>query len=266
MGAALIKQWHTERIQADLPPVQALRAYCLQHDLAAELEDIVATPARRAFGHPIVKGRRVYARYPHFRDEAGIPDSCFEITARIRVEQRVTKAAVVGEELRIRGEAYLSYLGGSTTIVLRRRPWGRELRFPTDPVPTPHLRNRDVEYRQAGFASSIDLRTADGGRPLGRGSWEISLLVGPDQVRREAPLRLPKNLRTKLRRQPAPPDAAAALHLPKRGRLRLRVGPVDPAARWLERVDGILRRVRRTRRRVVRTTKQAVRARARKRP
>jgi glycosyltransferase involved in cell wall biosynthesis len=247
LAAALIREWHTERIQLNLPPGQALRAHCLQHGLVAELEDIVGCPARKAFGTPIVEDGRVFARYPHFRDAAGIPDRCFEVTGRIRLKQHLTRLAVVDGALEVAGEAYLAYLGGPTTIVLRHWPWGSELRFPTEMVPTPHLRNRDVDYRKAGFTGRVPLDPQDGSA-VSRGSWQLYLEVGPDQVRRRAAVQAPKNLRSEL----ALPAADAALLVSGRGRVRLRVGPVDPLIRGLESGEAVLTRVGRQGRRWLR--------------
>jgi poly(ribitol-phosphate) beta-N-acetylglucosaminyltransferase len=238
LAAELIREWHTDRIQVNLPPGQALRAHCLQHGLAAELEDIVGCPARKAFGRPIVEDGRVFARYPHFRDAAGIPDRYFEVTRRIGLKQHLTRVAVVDSALEVAGEAYLTYLGGPTTIVLRRWPWGPELHFPTEIVPTPHLRNRDVDYRKAGFTGRVAL-DPHAEPSLSRGTWQLYLEVGPEQVRRRAPVQAPKDLAS----PPGPPSTGTALSVSGRGRVRLRVGPVDPVVRGLESGEVLLHRV-----------------------
>jgi glycosyltransferase involved in cell wall biosynthesis len=264
-ASGLLKKWHTERIQATLRPPRALRAYCLQHDLFSELEDIVRASEAAAFSDPIVDGTRVFARYPHFRDAAGIPDSCFELTNRIVLRRRVERAEIEGTRLRISGHAYLTVVGGRTDIVLRRWPWGPERRFPATPTPTPALRDRNASYPQAGFTAEIDCATAEGGRPLPPGPWQLSLAVGPPQLQVEDPIRLPKRARRALRtaggrhrRRPA----EAHLYLANDGSLRLRVG----SGAWLRtasertlaggqrlrrrgrrRLSGLRRRVRRWR-------------------
>jgi poly(ribitol-phosphate) beta-N-acetylglucosaminyltransferase len=63
-------------------PLQALRLYCLGHGRQSELEDIVLTPVSVATRDLVVEGSRSYARYPHFRGDAGIPDRCYEIRRR----------------------------------------------------------------------------------------------------------------------------------------------------------------------------------------
>lgn len=191
-AAELIRRWHTDVVQAHLAPPLTLRAYCLQHGLRSELEAIVACRPRTAFDNPVVEGQRVFAGYPHFRDDSSIPDSCFELTDRIRLRQRTLRLDVEGARLNLSGEAYLRYLGGSTSIVLRRRPFGPEHRFTPDPTPTPHLRDRDASYRRAGFSTTIDLDAADKGRPLRFGVWDIEICVGRDGFSRRAPIDPPE--------------------------------------------------------------------------
>ena len=215
-AAALIERWHTGVIQASLAPPLALRAYCLEHGLAAEMEDIVACRPRTAFCNPIIEGNRVFAGYPHFRDSSGIPDSCFELTDRIRLRQRESRLDVTGHCLTISGEAFLRYIGGSTTIVLRRRPGGPVRRFTPEKVRTPHVRDRDNAYPKAGFTLAVDLDTADDGRPLRPGTWDIEICVGRDGVFRSAPI------------QPAPGPGLAK---PQAGdRVTLRVRRRGPAS------------------------------------
>ena len=38
VGSGVVRRWHTDRIQRHLPACLAIRAYCLRHGLAAELE------------------------------------------------------------------------------------------------------------------------------------------------------------------------------------------------------------------------------------
>lgn len=247
-ASVLIRRWHTRAIQRSLPPWHAIRAWCLQHGLVSELEDIAACSNRTAFGDPVVEGRRVFARYPHFRDASGIPDSCFEITSRVVLHQHVTRAAVADGALHLSGEAYLSLLGGSTTIVLRRWPRGPEYRFGTDTLPTPYLRDRQVTHSKAGFAVAVDLATAADGRPLPPGSWDIFLSVGTRRVQRTARFRPPKgpgHATSAMPGRPMEPDLPAALATVA-GYLRLRMGAVSRTTRWLERGEAAYRRIRRS--------------------
>jgi glycosyltransferase involved in cell wall biosynthesis len=249
-AAALIQRWNNDVIQAQLAPPVAIRAYCLQHGLRSELEDIVACSPRKALGDPIIDGRRVFARYPHFRDSSGIPDSCFELTNRIKLRRRATRAELGGTTLQLSGEAYLTYLGGDTTVILRRGPLGPEFRCPTMSFSTPQLRDRYRAYPNAGFTTTIDLATAADGRSLKRGLWEVLLSVGRNPVRRTARFKRPPDFRAATDARTAN-DAPAALYTTPRGALRIRVGAVGPITKWLEQAD-LEHRLRRRRRRVSR--------------
>ena len=96
LGSELIKPWQASVRSLDTTPAQALRLYCLEHGLQSELEDIVDVPAEVAMRDAIVDGRRRYARFPHFRDESGIPDRSFEIT-----RQKFTRARLTHQRMRI---------------------------------------------------------------------------------------------------------------------------------------------------------------------
>jgi len=277
-ASALLARWHTERIQRVLDPWSGLRAYCLNRGLAPELEDIVACSARRAYANAVMEGARVFAGYPHFRDSAGIPDSCFEITDRTTLHQHVTRATVTGGTMHLAGEAYLGLLGGTTTIVLRRGRRGPALLFPTASSPTPGLGDRHDAYPDAGFAAAIDLATAADGGPLRAGSWDILLSVGTDRVRRTARLRPPAGAGATAPAAGAsapgagasapgaggaspvtgdsppgvaPPGVAplGAVYATRAGPLRLRVGPPSRATNLVERgeaaIGGIRHRYRR---------------------
>ena len=246
-AADLIRRWNTESIQHDLDPGRALRAYCLGHGLSAALEDIVACPPERAYDDPIVEGQRVFARYPHFRDDAGVPDRWFELTDRVAPRRHVTRAAVVGDRLELAGEAYLKYVDGSTAVVLRRWPWGPSYSARADAVATPMLSDRHRSYPAAGFTASIDLSVIADGRPIGRGSWDVLLSIGTDAVRRTVPARLDRPTEPERQSASAAGQPMAVLTEGPAGSLRLRVEPVSALIRSLERAEPVLRRVRRRR-------------------
>jgi CDP-glycerol glycerophosphotransferase len=246
IGSAVVRRWHNERIQRAMPAREAIRVHCLQHGLLAELEDIVACPSSVAFGDPIVERGRIYARYPHFRDGSGIPDSCFDITREVVADQRLTRAEVSAGVLHLTGEAYLRLIGGATTVELRRWPRGATWRFAAPSAPTPTLRDPAVSYPRAGFDIAIDLSTAAGGRPLPTGTWRILLAVGTDGIRRIVPLQAP-------RRPPADWAAGggvggidhAGLYATRAREVRLRVGKPGRAMMWLERAEAAGSRIRR---------------------
>ena len=233
VAADVLGRWQTALTERVLPPWSAIRAYCLQHGLFAELEDIVARPQREALGDPIVDGGRIFARFPHFRDGSGIPDRCFDITHLVVPVHDLRRGAVVDGSLDVSGEAYLSLVGGTTSVELHRLPRGPTLRFEAAVVPTPTLRDAVVFYREAGFKATIDLSTAREGRPLSVGLWTIALSVGTDRIRRTVPLRAPRITAEVGNRRAAPRTAAVALVIARSRKIRLRVGHPRPAVMWL---------------------------------
>ena len=246
VGAAVVRRWHTDRIQRELPAPLAIRAHCLQHGLLGELEDIVACPRRVAFRDPLVERDRIYARYPHFRDGSGIPDSCFDITDQVVARSRLKRAVVAGGRLELAGDAYLSLMGGTTTIELRRWPRGATWRFVADALPTPDLRDSWGSYPTAGFDAAIDLETGAGGQPVPTGTWSIWLSVGTEKVHRAAPLRAPRHtVRGKGVVVTRGETARIALHQTPVRELRLRIGHRPRAASWLEQGEFAYLRVRR---------------------
>jgi hypothetical protein len=159
----------------------------------------------------------------------------------------VTSATVDDGRLNLAGEAYLKYVGGSSTVILRRWPWGPSYDVSTRAIPTPLLSDRHVPYPAAGFEASIDLGTVAHGHPIGPGWWDLVLSVGTDAVRRTVPVRADDLV------EPIDPDKGATgsppavLAVGPGGRLRLRVEPVPGHVRSLARADRVLRRLRRRR-------------------
>ena len=163
VGRRLLDQWSNARIEAMLSPYHALRSYCLRHGLLAAMEDIVGSVADSAFAQPIVDDNRVFANFPHFRDEYEIPDSYFELTGLIELRSRIDHAEVTGGKLLLGGKARLSHLGGGTTVVLKRWPWGKEHRYATETKPTKTLLDGNPGLPPARFTTEIDLTTVRNG-------------------------------------------------------------------------------------------------------
>ena len=266
IGRALLHQWSSPAIEAMLAPPDALRAYCLRHGLIGALEDIIRALMEPVPAQPIVEGRRVFANFPHFRDTCGIPDRCFELTDRIRLHSRVEQAELSDGRLRLSGKARLSYLGGETTVVLKRWPAGEEHRYATRPTPTVAAHERHPGDPHPGFSTEIDLMAASGGSPLPPGPWQVRLAVGPRALRHEVPIVIPRRKRRALPTVlGAPPGSAVQTRLYRAtdGSLRLRIGPDTSLRTPLEltqaRTDLIIRRGRRRLRRGMRRLRRAVR-------
>jgi poly(ribitol-phosphate) beta-N-acetylglucosaminyltransferase len=236
-GAATARRWSGPRIRGSLPAWVAIRLYCLEHGLIAELEDIVATPPDIAFSDPVVEGRRVFARWPHFRAAAGIPDQCFDITPEIVPQVRLDQAELVDGHLVVSGEAFLRLVGGTSTIELRRWPRGDRWSHDTTVVPTPDLRAAARPYPRAGFSATIDLATIAAGKPLPRGTWSVYLTVGTERIHRTVPV-------ASRRWGPAAAGSQGGgiierngLYRSGAGMLRLRVGRASAVLGWIERLE-----------------------------
>jgi CDP-glycerol glycerophosphotransferase len=239
-GSRLAARWLTSSMMRSLDPPRALRAYCLRHGLAIELEDIVACPRSAALGDPIVEGRHVYARYPHFRDDARIPDRYFELTKWINPRITLRRIAVVGKMLELAGAAHLTYIGGFTNVLLRGWPVGPTYRFDTTSLPTPDRADDGRPHPSVGFASSVDLSTAADGRPLGKGTWDVILSVGTNGFRRSTRLvgeRGRANLPAAVAADVTPAGEGFALYVSRAGHVRLRAGAASQVTRWIEIVE-----------------------------
>ncbi|MFG2084667.1 MULTISPECIES: glycosyltransferase family 2 protein [unclassified Spirillospora] len=75
----LLDTWLTPGLLARYNPLRRVLAHCLQHDLDAELEELLRFHRSGQRPRVLLEDARAFARYPFFRDEAtGIPDTCFE--------------------------------------------------------------------------------------------------------------------------------------------------------------------------------------------
>lgn len=232
-GADAVRRWSGPGIRRSLPAWASIRLYCLEHGLLAELEDIVATPREIAFGNPIVEGKRVFARWPHFRGDSSIPDECFDITQELVPQVRLDRAVLVDARLELAGAAFLRLVGGTSTIEIRRWPRGGRWSHDTIAVPTPDIRTPARDYPAAGFKASLDLATLAGGRPLPKGTWSIHLTVGTDRHHRTIPLASRSWELAGARNQDGI-VAGDGLYRTGAGMIRLRVGPASPALLVIE--------------------------------
>jgi CDP-glycerol glycerophosphotransferase len=251
VGAEIARRWSSDRIEASLPAWARLRIHCLRRGLLEELEDIVAWPPEAAFRPPLVEGRRLYARYPHFRDRAAIPDRCFEISREVRPEVRLLGVSLEHGVLHLEGEAFLRLVGGSTTVELRRWPVGAVLRFPTTQRATPLLNDRAVRYPEAGFELEVDLSTAAaGGKPVGTGRWAVRLQIGTGVVLRATPIRVKQRGLASAAKAGRVGSSPARLYVGPARDLRIQVGRGSAVSAWLERVSAVLGRAARVLRRL----------------
>ena len=185
-AAVHVQRWvDTDALRA-LPPWNAVRAWCLLQGNLEALFDIAELRPHHAAERAVVEGEQVYLGYPHFRDEVGIPDWCFEVSGWITPVVSGLHVSSGPDEVSVSGTAYLPLFGGRCEVVLNG-PEGREVVLATTAAATPELRDRRAEYPLAAFAVRLDpVQVAREG--LGTAPWTVSLRVATERVARTIPL------------------------------------------------------------------------------
>lgn len=188
--------WH-EGMNERLSALARLRLHLIRHRMLDEVLELIRfekEPARTRAAVPLLcDNGRAYARYPFFRDpDRAVPDSCYDVTDKLGVRHRITRAELRGTALRLAGHAYLHRVEThdvTTALVLRERDSGTEYRLPVTHTASPGLGADEDEgrfrYEKAGFEAEVDITTAADGRSLAAGLWDISLAVGAQGVSRE---------------------------------------------------------------------------------
>jgi hypothetical protein len=115
-------------------------------------------------------------------------------------------------------------------------------------VRTPRLRDTHTSYPRSGFSLVIDVRTADNGRPLRPGAWDIEIAVGRGGVSRSAPIQTP----APAARSKSGDQAPATLVVSRIRGARLEYGQRE-THRTLRHAPGVVRRRLRRVRRLIRT-------------
>ncbi|MFH9244527.1 glycosyltransferase [Streptomyces lydicus] len=221
----LVERYLTDRVQAALPPRLRLRAHCLRAALDDALTAVVRADTEDTPPEPpYAAGGRLYARYPGFRDpHHALPDTCYDLTDRVALRQRLTGRQWAGGVLHLRGTATLPGLRGTTAEVLLHGP-GAHYRIP-------------ARYDGERWRAAVDPATAADGAPLPAGLWGLKIALtahgapapdaGPDAtaadtaVHREAWLPEPDG--------PDEPAAAAAAPAGARRPRLVGHGPDGPA-------------------------------------
>ncbi|MFG2894679.1 glycosyltransferase family 2 protein [Streptomyces sp. NPDC048248] len=170
----LVQRYLTDRVRDALPPRLRLRAHCLAAGLLDELTGIVRadtgtdpdTGAPRRIGPAhIDEDGRVYAGYPYFRDPGhGLPDTCYDLTDRLVLTQRLKDFRWSDGVLQLQGTAELPGLRThSVEVVLRGG--GGEYRIPA------------THCAQGAWHARIDPATAADGAPPADGCWGLKVAV-----------------------------------------------------------------------------------------
>ncbi|MFG2098072.1 glycosyltransferase family 2 protein [Streptomyces sp. NPDC048612] len=161
----LVERYLTDRVAAALPPRLRLRAHCLRAGLDDQLTAVVRADTEHHPDPPrLDSDGRVYAAYPYFRDpHRALPDTCYDLTDRVVLRQRLTRQHWAGGVLHLRGTAALRWLGGDTAEILLRRD-GTTHRVP-------------ARYADGAWQAAVDPATAADGGPLTDGVWGFKIAV-----------------------------------------------------------------------------------------
>ncbi|MEU9195890.1 glycosyltransferase family 2 protein [Streptomyces hundungensis] len=217
----LLDEWTTDRIMEALPPRLRLRVHCLRNGLLDELTEIIRADTGNTLSPAQLDGERAYAAYPYFRDEEGaIPDSCYDITSRVRLVQRLDSYAWDGPVLRLAGSARLSEVDPAdreVEVLLRRQGFTHRL---------------PAEVADDGtYTLSLDIGRAADGAPLPEGVWTMRVVVTSGDLSREAWLARPDGSAYDVSPEPrivdrgeAGPTAAAVFHSAAHQHLNLDIG------------------------------------------
>ncbi|MDP2401581.1 MAG: hypothetical protein Q8M66_06340, partial [Actinomycetota bacterium] len=176
MRAMVVKHYNDD-LQRRLTPWRRVAVHLIEHNTLDELLAYYATVRRHEPSALHVEGDRAFTLLPHFRDPTlAIPDSCYEVTDRVKLRQHFTALTWRDGVLSVEGSAHVSWLpAGDATVslVLRQRDSDIEYSLPirrvgviADGVFDPHT-----------FLCDIDVATLAGGEPLPAGLWDLFVLV-----------------------------------------------------------------------------------------
>ncbi|WP_165430429.1 glycosyltransferase family 2 protein [Streptomyces sp. BK239] len=177
--------WVTPGVLAELDVAERLRVHCLREGLLDELAAVVEWDMAGRPGKALARGGRLYAPAPFppvssaaYEELCDITDAALGASPR----RRLDKVGWDGSVVELSGYAYLDQVDTGTLrteVLLRHTGTERELVLPARLEATPHLtvsRGKETyDFGLAGFRASVDLAAADDGRPLGPGTWEVSL-------------------------------------------------------------------------------------------
>ncbi|MFJ6350386.1 glycosyltransferase family 2 protein [Streptomyces sp. NPDC054835] len=179
------REWIGPGVLARMPVHEKLIAHCLREGLVDELAAVVRWQLAGRPGKALVRDGRVYAAPPYPPADSPAYGELCDITGQTlgaSPRRRVDRLAWRGTVLELSGYAYLDQVDTDdlvTEVVLRHTTSGRELAVTAEQTPSPHLtvsRGRETyDYGRACFRASVDLAGADGGGPLPKGDWQLSL-------------------------------------------------------------------------------------------
>lgn len=152
--------------RAAFPAAYRLRAFCIQHELVSELEQLIEDEVAGRLPGAVVVGGRVYAMYPFLR---GVPRHAADITDEVRAEHVLDSLSWSGGRLRVRGRAWISQV--------EAREYAVELL----------LRQDDLEHRVPATQSEGSFEALLDPATLSPGSWAVHVKAQTLGLTREAP-------------------------------------------------------------------------------
>ncbi|MFF0749579.1 glycosyltransferase [Streptomyces sp. NPDC004267] len=178
-----------------LPRPLAVRFALIAAGFHQEAQQMAAYEADKTRPAPkkTVENGRVYSLLPYFRDPAvNLPDTLFDITGQMTVNQQLTGMKWNGPLLLLDGHAFFEQLSTrerNTKVVLRHRLTGAEERFSVTARRDDTLLNSKGKTRAMGrFSTRINLRQMSDGWPLRTGVWDVHLAVSFEGVTQEVRL------------------------------------------------------------------------------
>ncbi|WP_344593251.1 glycosyltransferase family 2 protein [Actinomadura vinacea] len=180
----LLEAWWTAGVAKRFGARGRLIAHCVLNGLDELLARVVPCGLDGTPPPVAVEGARAFQLYPGFRDAAlAVPETCYEITHRVRQRRRLDAVEWNEGRLRVRGYAFLTELGAwdqSARLVLRQRDGAAEYQVPFDVVAW--------QGELPEMVADLDLATLAGGGPLPAGRWDAVAVMRAGDIMREGVL------------------------------------------------------------------------------
>ena len=180
----LFEAWWTDGVAERFGARGRLIAHCVINGLDDLLARVVPCGLDGTPPPVTVEGKRAFQLYPGFRDATlGVPETCYEITHRVRQRRRLEAVEWDGGRLRVRGYAFLTELGTwdqSAKLVLRQRDGAAEYGVP--------FKVASWQGEVPEMVAELDPATLAGGGPLPAGRWDVVAVMTAGGIRREGVL------------------------------------------------------------------------------
>lgn len=197
----------TPGIVDGLSPTRRLQYHLIRHGMVDELKELTAylrVPANR--GKVVRRGVRLYADLPFLEDPSkGIPERVYETTRSQPLRSGLRDLHWEGDDLVIKGHAYIDQVAVRTPISNLRRIQLRKMgaaaadrtMLRSVPVRRPDITARtwgdDISYDGAGFRATLPTSLLQLGPEEQLAEWEVLAQVAAVSARRGSALGSPEN-------------------------------------------------------------------------